>query len=44
MKESENGLMLKVDQQKKNESWDGIHQLPGRWEKIVTSDGQYFDH
>lgn len=23
--------------------WDGIHQLPERWEKCVASDGQYFE-
>ena len=23
--------------------WDGIHKLPERWEKVVASDGQYFE-
>lgn len=23
--------------------WDGIHKLPERWEKVVGSDGQYFE-
>ena len=23
--------------------WSGIHKLPERWEKVVTSDGQYFE-
>lgn len=23
--------------------WDGIHNLPERWEKVVASDGQYFE-
>jgi [histone H3]-lysine36 N-dimethyltransferase SETMAR len=29
----------------KNEQffWDGIHKLPERWEKVVASDGQYFE-
>lgn len=29
----------------KNEQffWDGIHALPKRWEKVVASDGQYFE-
>ena len=23
--------------------WDGIHKLPERWEKVIGSDGQYFE-
>ena len=23
--------------------WDGIHKLPERWEKIIASDGPYFE-
>ena len=23
--------------------WDGIHTLPERWEKVIASDGQYFE-
>ena len=23
--------------------WDGIHKLPERWEKVIASDGQYFE-
>ena len=23
--------------------WDGNHKLPGRWEKVIASDGQYFE-
>ena len=23
--------------------WRGIHMLPGRWEKVVANDGQYFE-
>ena len=23
--------------------WDGILKLPGRWEKVIASDGQYFE-
>ena len=23
--------------------WDGIHKLPGRWKKVIASDGQYFE-
>lgn len=23
--------------------WDGIHKLPERWEKVILSDGQYFE-
>lgn len=23
--------------------WDGIHKLPERWEKVIDSDGQYFE-
>ena len=24
--------------------WDGIHKLPERWEKVIASDGQYFEY
>ena len=24
-------------------SWDGIHKLPEKWEKVIASDGQYFE-
>ena len=23
--------------------WDGIHKLPEKWEKVIASDGQYFE-
>ena len=23
--------------------WDGLHKLPERWEKVIASDGQYFE-
>ena len=23
--------------------WDGTHKLPERWEKVIASDGQYFE-
>ena len=23
--------------------WDGIYKLPERWEKVIASDGQYFE-
>ena len=23
--------------------WEGIHKLPERWEKVIASDGQYFE-
>ena len=23
--------------------WDGIHKFPERWEKVIASDGQYFE-
>ena len=23
--------------------WDGIHKSPERWEKVIASDGQYFE-
>ena len=23
--------------------WDGIHKLPERWEKVIASDGKYFE-
>ena len=23
--------------------WDGIQKLPERWEKVIASDGQYFE-
>ena len=24
--------------------WEGIHQLPKRWSKVIDNDGQYFDY
>ena len=24
-------------------SWDGIHKLPERWEKVIASDWQYYE-
>ena len=31
------------DSKDKQFFWSGIHKLPGRWEKCVDSDGQYFE-
>ena len=24
--------------------WDGMHQWPERWNKVIANDGQYFDY
>jgi len=41
--EIENWLLTWITSKDETFFRDGIQKLPERWEKVVTSDGQYFD-
>lgn len=32
-----------IDEKNEQFFWQGIHNLPERWEKCVKSEGQYFE-
>ena len=43
LEESENAVCAYFRSKDEKFYWNGIHELPKRWEKVIAVDGDYFD-